>query len=50
MSRCNCRNLVAIKEFEFDGVIASNTTIRKDNLRYSGQQQILQGGYLADLC
>ena len=35
--------LVAIKKFEFDGVIASNTTVRKDNLRYSGQYN-LEGG------
>ena len=27
----------AIKKFEFDGVITSNTTIEKDNLRYSGR-------------
>jgi dihydroorotate dehydrogenase len=35
--------LTAIKKFEFDGVIASNTTVRKDNLRYSGQYN-LEGG------
>ena len=35
--------LDAIKEFEFDGVITSNTTIEKDNLRYSGRSN-LEGG------
>ncbi len=33
----------AIKEFEFDGIITSNTTIEKDNLRYSGPHN-LDGG------
>ena len=33
----------AIKKFEFDGVITSNTTIEKDNLRYSGRSN-LEGG------
>tara|TARA_B100001113_G_scaffold246954_1_gene203272 strand:- start:358 stop:1344 length:987 start_codon:yes stop_codon:yes gene_type:complete len=33
----------AIKKFEFDGVITSNTTIEKDNLRYSGRNN-LEGG------
>ena len=35
--------LDAIKEFEFDGVITSNTTINKDNLSYSGRHN-LDGG------
>ena len=35
--------LDAIKEFEFDGVITSNTTINKDNLSYSGRRN-LDGG------
>jgi len=33
----------AIKKFEFDGVITSNTTVKKDNLRYSGRHN-LEGG------
>jgi len=33
----------AIKKFKFDGVITSNTTIEKDNLRYSGRSN-LEGG------
>ncbi len=33
----------AIKKFEFDGVITSNTTIEKDNLRYYGRSN-LEGG------
>ncbi len=35
--------LAATKKFEFDGVITSNTTVKKDNLRYSGQLN-LDGG------
>jgi len=35
--------IAAIKKFEFDGVIASNTTVTKDNLRYSGRHN-LDGG------
>jgi len=33
----------AIKEFNFDGVITSNTTVQKDNFRYSAKQD-LSGG------
>jgi len=33
----------AINKFEFDGVITSNTTIEKDNLRHSGRHN-LEGG------
>jgi dihydroorotate dehydrogenase len=43
MSRLLHEILVAIEKFEFDGVITSNTTVKKDNLRYSGQHN-LEGG------
>tara|TARA_B100000686_G_C16746915_1_gene950005 strand:+ start:83 stop:1069 length:987 start_codon:yes stop_codon:yes gene_type:complete len=33
----------AIKKYEFDGIIASNTTVKKDNLRHSGHHD-LSGG------
>jgi dihydroorotate dehydrogenase len=33
----------AIQKFEFDGVIASNTTVQKDNLKYSGKYDISGG-------
>ena len=35
--------LTAIKKFDFDGVIASNTTIDKENLLFSGHKN-LSGG------
>jgi len=35
---------MAIKEFNFDGVITSNTTIEKSNLMISIQGQTLSGG------
>ena len=35
--------LTAIKKFDFDGVITSNTTVNKENLNYSGNKD-LSGG------